>query len=109
MAARVSSVEVNGSFYSLQRPESYRRWYEQTPRGFVLAVKGSRFITHNKKLRDVETPLANFFASGVLLLKEKLGPFVWQLPENVKFDDKRVEDFLALLSRDTHTGARIAG
>jgi uncharacterized protein YecE (DUF72 family) len=106
---RFNSIELNGSFYSLKTPENYRAWYEQTPPGFVLAVKGSRFITHNKKLRDVETPLANFFASGVLLLKEKLGPFVWQLPENFKFDAKRVGDFLALLPRDTQEAARLAG
>src|SRR5690554_5572476 len=86
LAERMSTVEINGSFYSLQRPESYRRWYAETPRGFVFAVKGSRFITHNKKLRDVEVPLANFLASGVLALREKLGPFVWQLPANARCD-----------------------
>jgi hypothetical protein len=70
----VSSIEINGSFYSLQRPESYRVWYDATPDGFVFSIKGSRFITHMKRLKDVETPLANFFASGVLRLAEKLGP-----------------------------------
>ena len=72
-ASRMSSIEVNGSFYSLQRPESYIAWRERTPAGFVLAVKGGRFITHMKKLADVEAPLANFFASGPLALREKLG------------------------------------
>jgi len=75
-----NSVEINGSFYSLQRPSSYQRWYSETPDDFLFAVKGGRFITHMKKLRDVEVPLANFFAFGVLALREKLGPILWQLP-----------------------------
>src|SRR4051794_30264106 len=74
----VNSIEINGSFYSLQRPSSYRLWREETPEGFLFSVKGGRFITHMKKLRDVEAPLANFFASGVLALGEKLGPILWQ-------------------------------
>ena len=56
-----NSVEINGSFYSLQLPSSYKRWSDATPRNFVFAVKGGRFITHMKKLRGVETPLANFY------------------------------------------------
>src|SRR5438874_2415241 len=79
----LNSVEINGSFYSLQRPSSYQRWYSETPSDFIFSVKGGRFITHMKKLRDVETPLANFFASGVLALHEKLGPILWQLPPNL--------------------------
>jgi len=71
-------------------------------------VKGSRFITHNKKLKDVETPLANFLASGVLLLREKLGPLLWQLPANAKFDAERLEAFFDLLPDDTHEAARLA-
>jgi uncharacterized protein YecE (DUF72 family) len=59
-ASRFNAVGVNGSFYGLLRPETCAAWYEQTPHGFVFAVKGSRFITHNKKLRDSEGPLANF-------------------------------------------------
>lgn len=77
----VNSIEINGSFYSLQRPESYRSWSARTPEDFVFAVKGGRFITHMKKLRDVGTPLANFLASGVLALGPKLGPILWQLPQ----------------------------
>lgn len=103
-----NSIEINGSFYGLLKPETYRRWYEQTPRGFVFSVKGSRFITHNKKLKDAKTPLANFFASGLLLLKEKLGPILWQLPENLRFDTDRVEGFLELLPRNTQDAARLA-
>jgi uncharacterized protein YecE (DUF72 family) len=74
-----NSVDINGSFYSLQLPSSYQRWYDATPSGFVFAIKGGRFITHMKKLRRVEAALANFFASGVLALREKLGPILWQL------------------------------
>jgi uncharacterized protein YecE (DUF72 family) len=107
-AQHFNSVEVNGSFYSLQRPQTYRAWYEQTPADFLFALKGSRFITHNKKLRDIETPLANFFASGPLLLKEKLGPIVWQLPATARFDAGRLEAFFALLPRDTAIAARLA-
>src|SRR5689334_11939719 len=73
-----NTLEINGSFYSLQRREYYRSWYTQVPDDFVFAVKGSRFITHMKKLRDVRVPLANFFASGVLVLGRKLGPILWQ-------------------------------
>src|SRR4051794_21704065 len=64
-ASRLTSIEINGSFYSLQRPSSYARWREETPEGFVFSVKGPRFVTHLKRLVGVETPLANFFASGV--------------------------------------------
>ncbi|MFW6202462.1 MAG: DUF72 domain-containing protein, partial [Gemmatimonadota bacterium] len=93
------SIEINGSFYSLQRPTSFRRWYDETPADFRFAVKGSRFITHMKKLKHAETPLANFFASGVLRLREKLGPVLWQLPPNLAFDADRAARFLELLPR----------
>jgi uncharacterized protein YecE (DUF72 family) len=105
---QMNSVEVNGSFYSLQRPSSFRRWYEETPPGFEFAVKGGRFITHMKKLNDVEGPLANFFASGVLRLAEKLGPVLWQLPPHLAFDHDRVARFLALLPTDTAAAAALA-
>ncbi len=80
-AQRLSSIEVNGSFYSLQRPSSYQSWASQTPDDFVFSVKGPRFVTHMLRLRGVETALANFFASGPLALGPKLGPVLWQLPE----------------------------
>jgi len=106
---RLTSIEVNGSFYALQRPESYLSWREQTPEGFLLAVKGGRFITHLKKLRGVETALANFFASGVLALGDKLGPVLWQLPPNLGFDAARVAEFLDQLPRTTDAAAELAG
>jgi uncharacterized protein YecE (DUF72 family) len=98
-SSQINSIEINGSFYSLQRPSSFESWYKQTPKGFVFSVKGNRYITHIKMLNDVETPLANFYASGVLGLKEKLGPFLWQFPPRMKFDPARLETFIKLLPR----------
>jgi uncharacterized protein YecE (DUF72 family) len=107
-AQRLSSIEINGSFYSLQRPSSYQTWYEQTPNDFVFSVKGPRFITHMKKLADVETPIANFFASGVLRLREKLGPVLWQLPPMLGFDAQRLASFFTLLPRTRQQAATVA-
>jgi uncharacterized protein YecE (DUF72 family) len=105
---RFSSIEINGSFYSLQRPEYYQRWYDETPQGFVFAVKGPRFVTHMLKLRGVEPAMANFYASGVANLHEKLGPFLWQLPPQLGYDRERLEAFFALLPRDTDQAAALA-
>jgi uncharacterized protein YecE (DUF72 family) len=102
------TIEINGSFYSLQRPESWLQWYGETPEQFVFAVKGPRFITHMLKLRGVEQPLANFLASGVLALKEKLGPVLWQFPPTLRFDPGRFEAFLSLLPRDTAAALKLA-
>ncbi len=108
VAERMPSVEINGSFYSLQRPSSYTAWAAQTPDDFVFAVKGSRYITHLKQLHDVETPLANFFASGVLALGRKLGPILWQLPARMPLSPERLERFFALLPRSHDEAARLA-
>ena len=89
----MNSVEINGSFYSLQRPSSYQTWAGSVPADFVFAVKGSRFISHMKKLNDIEAPLANFWASGVLALDHQLGPILWQLPPNLGFDPDRMDAF----------------
>jgi uncharacterized protein YecE (DUF72 family) len=107
-AERLGSVEINGSFYSLQRPTSYAAWRDQTPDDFVFAVKGGRFVTHMKRLRDVEVPLANFFASGVLALGPKLGPVLWQLPERLRFDADLVAGFFELLPRTVGEAAALA-
>ncbi|MGH3499809.1 MAG: DUF72 domain-containing protein [Nocardioidaceae bacterium] len=104
-AERLGTIEINGSFYSLQQPSSYTSWRQQTPDEFVFAVKGGRFITHIKRLADVETPLANFLASGVLALGAKLGPILWQLPANVRLDPSRLETFLDLLPGTTAEAA----
>ncbi len=103
-----NSIEINGSFYSLQRPSSYASWYAQTPPGFVFAVKGARFITHMKKLREVEIPLANFFGSGVLALREKLGPILWQFPPNFGWNPARFREFFKLLPKTTAEAAQLA-
>lgn len=102
------TVELNGSFYSLQRPSSYLSWRAETPDDFVFAVKASRFISHNKKLRDCAQPLANFFGSGLLALGPKLGPILWQLPPQLAFDEERLAAFFALLPRTTAEAARLA-
>jgi uncharacterized protein YecE (DUF72 family) len=107
-SGRMNSIEINGSFYSLQRPSNYQRWYCATPGNFLFAVKGARYITHMKKLRKVKVPLANFFASGVLALREKLGPIVWQLPPTLSWNKERLEEFLELLPRDTRAAAKLA-
>jgi uncharacterized protein YecE (DUF72 family) len=106
-ARHFDSVEINGSFYSLQRPESYASWAEQTPPDFVFSVKGSRYITHLLKLRNVEAALANFFASGVLALGPKLGPILWQFPPQLGFDG-RFAEFGERLPRDTEQAAQLA-
>ena len=105
---QVNSIEINGSFYSLQRPQNYAEWHAQTPDDFVFALKGGRFITHMLKLKNVERPLANFFASGVLCLKEKLGPVLWQFPPQMGFNPERFETFFKLLPRDTEAAAELA-
>jgi len=104
----VSSIEINGSFYSLQRPSSFQAWHDATPDDFVFAVKGPRYITHMRKLVDVGTPMANFFASGVLSLRAKLGPLLWQLPPQLSYDEARLEPFLELLPRTTDAAAALA-
>lgn len=102
------TIEINGSFYSLQHPASYQRWHDDTPADFVFAVKGPRFITHMKKLRDIETPLANFFASGVFNLHRKLGPILWQFPPNFRYDPAKLTKFFELLPRDTEAALKLA-
>ena len=106
--AHFSTVEINGSFYSLQRPEYYEAWYRETPPGFLFAVKGSRYITHMLRLSNIEKPLANFYASGVLNLKEKLGPFLWQFPPQFHFKPERLEAFFRLLPRTTAQALTLA-
>lgn len=100
-AGRMSTIEVNGSFYSLQRPSSWHAWAAEVPDDFLFAVKGPRFITHMKKLVDAEAPLATFLASGVLSLGPKLGPLLWQLPPNLGFHPDRLAAFFDLLPRST--------
>jgi uncharacterized protein YecE (DUF72 family) len=107
-ANRFGSIEINGSFYALQRASSYLAWRDQTPDDLVFSVKAGRFITHLKKLADVEIPLANFFASGVLALGPKLGPILWQLPPMLGYDEARLTAFFSLLPRTTRQAVRLA-
>jgi uncharacterized protein YecE (DUF72 family) len=107
-AERLASIEINGTFYSLQRPSSYAAWAEQAPEGFVFSVKGPRFITHIKRLKACRIPLANFFASGPLRLGEKLGPFLWQLPPSLRFDPGVIDAFLGMLPRTAAAAALLA-
>ena len=107
-ASRFRSIEINGTFYGLQRPEAFADWAARTPDDFVFSVKAPRYITHMLKLRNAEVPLANFLASGLLLLGPKLGPLLWQFPPNFAFHAERIEPFLRALPHDTQEAAVIA-
>jgi uncharacterized protein YecE (DUF72 family) len=106
-ARKFPSIEVNGTFYSLQNPTLFGRWSDETPDDFVFALKGPRYVTHMLKLKNAKPALANFFASGVLRLGRKLGPILWQLPPNLSFDAERLAAFFAILPRDTEEAARL--
>ncbi len=106
---QLTSIEVNGTFYGLQKPESFARWAEETPEDFVFSVKAPRYITHILRLREPMAAVANFLASGPLRLGQKLGPILWQFPPSFRFDDPaRIEAFLALLPHDTEAAAALA-
>ena len=105
---QVDTIELNGSFYSLQRPEYYAQWFAETPDDFVFSVKGSRFITHIKRLADIDAAIGNFFASGIAALGDKLGPFLWQFPPWQRYDQAKLAPFLALLPKDTDAAAALA-
>ena len=108
-AARfLPTIEINGSFYSLQRPSSYAAWYAAAPPGFVFAVKGNRFLTHMLKLRGIEKPLANVLASGMFALRDKLGPILWQFPPQLRFEPDKIEHFLRMLPQDTGHALELA-
>ena len=104
-----NSIELNGTFYSLKNPAVFQRWASEVPkRDFVFAVKGSRFITHNLKLRNADVAMANFFASGILALGKLTGPFLWQLPDSYKFDYERMDGFMRALPRTSKAAEAIA-
>lgn len=107
-AQHFDTIELNGSFYSMQRPQNFKRWHDETPDGFVFAVKGSRYITHMLKLRNAETPLANFFAQGLLRLGRKLGPILWQFPPQFAFHPEKLQSFFDLLPRMQSEAAALA-
>ncbi|HEY4542181.1 MAG TPA: DUF72 domain-containing protein [Noviherbaspirillum sp.] len=103
----LATCEINGSFYALQRPASYAAWYEHTPAGFVFSVKANRLLTHVLRLRDIEKPLADMFASGMFNLREKLGPVLWQFPPSLEYDSSLFERFLALLPQDLDSALQL--
>jgi uncharacterized protein YecE (DUF72 family) len=107
-AQHFDTIELNGSFYSLQRPRSFQQWHDETPDDFVFAVKGSRYITHMLKLKNAETPLADFFAQGVLRLGRKLGPILWQFPPQFAFHPEKLQLFFDVLPRTQKEAARLA-
>ena len=102
------SIELNGTFYSLKSPAVFERWAAEVPDEFVFAVKGGRFITHNLKLRNAEASLGNFYASGVLALGRKTGPFLWQLPGTYSFDPDRLDGFMRMLPRTSREAETVA-
>lgn len=107
-ASVFDTIEVNGTFYGLADPGTCRAWREAVPDHVELAIKGSRYITHMKRMGEPETPLANFFASGILEIGPNLGPVLWQLPARHRFDAERLDRFLALLPKDTIEAAELA-
>src|SRR4051812_34158894 len=104
-----NSIELNGTFYSLKSPAVFERWVGEVPkRDFVFAIKGGRFITHNLKLRNCDAAMGNFFASGVLALGKRTGPFLWQLPDTYRFDPERMDTFMRKLPRTSNAAEAIA-
>ena len=94
---QLTTIEINGTFYGLQKPASYEKWYQETPENFVFSLKAPRYATNRKVLADAGETIERFFASGVLLLKQKLGPINWQFAPTKKFDSEDFEAFLKLL------------
>jgi uncharacterized protein YecE (DUF72 family) len=93
----LTSIEINGTYYGTQKPASFVRWYEETPEGFVFSLKGSRYTTNRRVLAEAGPSVERFLASGVLLLKEKLGPINWQMLPTKRFEPDDFDAFLKLL------------
>ena len=102
-ASRLTSIEINGTFYGSQKPASFVRWREETPAGFTFALKAPRYATHRRALSGAGPTIERFLGGGVLELKDKLGPINWQLMPTTKFDPADCEAFLKLLPR-SHEG-----
>src|SRR5690606_7875436 len=94
---RLTSIEINGTYYGSQKPESFARWHDETPAGFVFSVKGPRFATNRRVLAESGASIERFFASGVMALKDKLGPINWQFMPTKRYDPADFEAFLKLL------------
>lgn len=104
----LNSIEINGTFYSMQKPHTFVKWYDETPGDFVFAIKAPKYITHERRLKEFETPLANFLASGLLCLKEKLGVILWQFPPTLPFIPDRFEAFMAALPHSMEEAATLS-
>jgi uncharacterized protein YecE (DUF72 family) len=98
-ASKLTSIEINGTFYGSQKPESFRKWASEVPDGFVFALKGPRFATNRRVLAEAGDSVKRFYDSGVLELGDKLGPILWQFAPTKKFDDADFGKFLELLPR----------
>jgi uncharacterized protein YecE (DUF72 family) len=98
-STHLTAIEVNGTYYGSQKPESFRNWHAQTPKGFVFTVKGPRFATNRRVLAEAGSSIEKFFGSGVTELKEKLGAVNWQFMATKKFDASDFEAFLKLLPK----------
>ena len=96
---KLSTIEINATFYRTQKPDSFRKWAAETPDDFVFALKGPQFATNRRVLAEAGESIERFFASGVLELKSKLGPVLWQMAPTKKFDPADFAAFLALLPR----------
>ncbi len=105
---QLGTIEINGTFYSLQRPATFQNWHDSVPESFKFAVKAPQYMTHIRRLKDIEESLANFLASGLLCLGKKLGPILWQFPPNVMLKDDRFEKFLKLLPKNMTEAAKLA-
>ena len=95
----LTTIEVNGTYYGSQKPESFRKWHDETPEDFVFSLKAPRFATNRKVLAEAGESIARFFASGVLELRDKLGPINWQFMATKKFEPEDFAAFLALLPK----------
>jgi len=95
----LSTIEINGTFYRTQKPDTFRKWHDETPDDFVFAVKAPAYATNRGVLAEAGASVERFFASGIFELKAKLGPILWQFMPTKKFDAGDFEAFLALLPR----------
>jgi uncharacterized protein YecE (DUF72 family) len=99
----LTSIEINSTFYGLQKPATFKKWHDETPDSFVFSVKAPRFVTNRKDLATAAPSIERFLDSGLLQLGAKLGPINWQLAPEKLFDAKELAAFLAMLPRKVGT------
>jgi uncharacterized protein YecE (DUF72 family) len=105
-ASKLTAIEVNGTYYGSQKPESFARWHDETPEDFIFTLKGPRFATNRRVLAEAGSSIEKFLTSGITRLKKKLGPINWQFMATKKFDAADFAAFLALLS-ESHDGTEL--